>query len=386
VHAGVILLTWPDLDQVRERELDPTFRTEPHFGSDSPDIAISAEDTAERRYPIEFTAMAGEYFRIWIVNLVLTVLTLGIYSAWAAVRKRRYFYGHTKIDGESFEYRGNPVAILKGRLIAAGIFAIISLVSRFYPGAQFLFLIVGVFVFPWLLVRSLAFNAYNSAYRNIRLHFRGSYGRCLGLVAGYALLIIVTLGFAYPYLRARLVQFAAGNHYYGTTRFTVADLGGKFFSLYLRAAGLLILIVLLAILLLAGSLAAAMLHWGEVVKDPAVFVFVIVIYLGYLVAFAYLRARVGNATWNGIAIGPVHFVSALRVRDIFRLYLVNILATIVTLGLAVPWAVVRTMRYRAARTTLIAADGLEHFVGAESAQVSATGEEVGEMFDLDFGF
>jgi len=62
------------------------------------------DDSAERRYPVEFTASAGEYFRIWIVNLALTIVTLGIYSAWAKVRKRRYFYGHTRIAGEAFEY------------------------------------------------------------------------------------------------------------------------------------------------------------------------------------------------------------------------------------------------------------------------------------------
>ena len=56
-----------------------------------------------KRHAVEFTADAGEYFRIWIVNLALTIVTLGIYSAWAKVRKRRYFYGHTRIDGETFE-------------------------------------------------------------------------------------------------------------------------------------------------------------------------------------------------------------------------------------------------------------------------------------------
>ena len=32
---------------------------------------------------IVFTGKASEYFGIWIVNVLLTILTLGIYSAWA---------------------------------------------------------------------------------------------------------------------------------------------------------------------------------------------------------------------------------------------------------------------------------------------------------------
>jgi uncharacterized membrane protein YjgN (DUF898 family) len=66
---------------------------------------------------LQFTGQAGEYFRIWIVNLCLTVITLGFYSPWAKVRRKRYFYGSTLLDGAAFEYTGNPVAILKGRLL-----------------------------------------------------------------------------------------------------------------------------------------------------------------------------------------------------------------------------------------------------------------------------
>src|SRR4249920_2020940 len=98
----------------------------------------AAGESAERRLPVEFTATDDEYFRIWIVNLALTIVTLGIYSAWAKVRKRRYFYGHTRIDGEGFEYRANPVAILKGRLIAVAALAVFYGVGQFAPLYQML--------------------------------------------------------------------------------------------------------------------------------------------------------------------------------------------------------------------------------------------------------
>src|SRR5882762_5259305 len=107
----------------------------------------------EKRYPVEFTADTGEYFRIWIVNLALTIVTLGVYSAWAKVRKRRYFYGHTRIDGEGFEYRANPITILKGRLIAAALFALFYGVGQFAPLYQLLLWIPLAVVGPWLVVR-----------------------------------------------------------------------------------------------------------------------------------------------------------------------------------------------------------------------------------------
>ena len=125
--------------------------------------ARGAEDgvraSGEQRYAAEFTGTAGEYFRIWIVNLALTILTFGIYSAWAKVRKRRYFYAHTRIAGESFEYRGRPVAILIGRLLALALLVFVVLVGNLVPelslesfSGKALFFAAAVLIGPWLLV------------------------------------------------------------------------------------------------------------------------------------------------------------------------------------------------------------------------------------------
>ena len=335
-------------------------------------------DLVERRYSLEFTAKTGEYFRIWIVNLVLTILTLGIYSAWAKVRKRRYFYGHTKIDGDSFEYRGQPIAILKGRLIAVGFAAVFSLSARFYPGSQFIFLGLLLFLAPWLIVRSLAFGAYNSAYRNIRLHFRGTYLRCLKVLLLYGLVTIVTLGLGYAYLKARMIEFVANHHYYGRTQFEAPDLRPAFWKAYRKviAWGFLA-----GLILGVGSFALGS-NRAAVLQSPW---YTLVIYIGYLYLFAFLRARLANETWNAVSAGPLRFECTMTPWEVFKLYLVNMLAIIFSVGLAVPWAVVRTLRYRARNFAVIATGGLDGFVGAESAQVSAAGEEVGEMFEIDIG-
>jgi uncharacterized membrane protein YjgN (DUF898 family) len=328
------------------------------------------------RYPVEFTARAGEYFRIWIVNLVLTILTLGIYSAWAKVRKRRYFYAHTRIDGDSFDYRGQPMAILKGRFIAAAAFAAFYAVWHFAPSYIWVLLIGAVIAAPWLIVRSLAFNAHNSAYRNIRFHFRGRYTSCLGMLLWNGLLVIVTLGLGYPYLKSRFVQFMVANHSYGTTQFKIPELKPIFFRIYSWAIVVMffggILVGLITIPFLAPAKGTAMSVLSTI---PT--------YLLYLFFFAYLRARLMNATFGNLVVGPVRFESTLRARDMFLLYLVNIVAIIATVGLATPWAQVRTMRYRAERVTLTTTGSIADFLAAEAGQVSAAGEEVAEMFDVD---
>jgi len=134
--------------------------------------------------PLRFHGKASEYFGIWLVNLVLTLLTLGIYSAWAKVRARRYIYGSTELDGERFSYLADPLTILKGRLIALGLLVICALIDQAYLLAQPILALVLVAAIPWLLARALRFNARMSAYRNVcqagaRLRPRGRDRRCL---------------------------------------------------------------------------------------------------------------------------------------------------------------------------------------------------------------
>src|SRR6266849_2239601 len=85
----------------------------------------SPENSGQPRALIsEFRGCARDYFRIWAVNLCLTLLTAGIFSAWAKVRKKRYFYSNVTLDGTPFQYLGRPVPILKGRVIAVILFSV----------------------------------------------------------------------------------------------------------------------------------------------------------------------------------------------------------------------------------------------------------------------
>ena len=64
----------------------------------------------------EFRGSATEFFGIWIVNLLLSLLTFGIYSAWAKVRTKKYFYQNTYVAGRSFDYHATGGQILIGRI------------------------------------------------------------------------------------------------------------------------------------------------------------------------------------------------------------------------------------------------------------------------------
>ncbi len=114
-----------------------------------------------------------------------------------------------------------------------------------------------------------------------------------------------------------------------------------------------------------------------------IFTPVIAIYAAYLFAFAYLRARVGNLTLNGTIVGALRCRSTLRARDLVWLYGSNVVAVLLTLGLAVPWVTLRMARYRAEKLTMVGAASLEAFAAATGAAGTATGSEVSDLFDVD---
>ena len=332
------------------------------------------------RHPVEFTGLANEYFRIWIVNLALTVVTLGIFSAWAKVRRKRYFYGNTFIDDTPFDYHGQPLSILKGRIIAALLLSGGSFGAKSSTLLAILFTVVQVIGFPWLVVRSLAFNARYSSFRGLRFRFDGRWQVLLRIYLVWGLATVFTLGALYPSLKARLVAFRMEHHAWGATRASLGLLSRDFYRIYLVGAGLLA-----AALVALGLVAALLSMTSSQLPAFAIFTATILFYLIGVLEWAYLNTRITNAVWNALELGPVRFESRLRARELASIYVTNAIAVVLTLGLAVPWATIRTLRYRAESTTVIAYGGLEAFVGVNTPDESATGESIADLLDFDIG-
>lgn len=148
--------------------------------------------------PFQFTGTGREYFGIWIVNILLTIVTFGIYSAWAKVRRQRYFYGNTRLAGHAFDYHARPKQILIGRIIVlAGLFTY-NIVVNLFPLASLALLLLLFLISSLLIMRGLRFNARVTSYRTVRLDFHGRYwGAAKAYIAG-PVLAAVTLGILAP--------------------------------------------------------------------------------------------------------------------------------------------------------------------------------------------
>jgi len=183
------------------------------------------------RIPFEFLGTGSEYFKIWLVNIILSIITLGIYSPWAKVRRKQYFYGNTLVQGASFEYLADPVNILKGRAIVVCFLIVQSIVSSLVPIIGGILGMALIVLFPWVMVCSLSFNARNSAVRNVRFGFDGKVWEAAKVYVLWPILAALTLGILFPYVYFRQKKFIVENSSYGTTEFTFTATAREYYGL-----------------------------------------------------------------------------------------------------------------------------------------------------------
>jgi uncharacterized membrane protein YjgN (DUF898 family) len=186
----------------------------------------------EKITPITFNGKASEYFGIWIVNLLLTLLTLGIYSAWAKVRRKKYFYHNTLIDGVGFDYHAKPIAILKGRIIAFIFFVAYAFGGHLNPFIPAFAMLVIFIALPWLVVRASTFNARNTSHRGLRFDFVGKLGEAVRVFIVLPIIMVFTLWLAAPFVSHQKNKFLMNGHRFGLSQFNMQAKVKSFYKVY----------------------------------------------------------------------------------------------------------------------------------------------------------
>lgn len=333
---------------------------------------------------INFSGRGSEFFGIWIVNVLLSILTLGIYSAWAKVRTLQYFYGHTQIDGHAFRYLATPMQILKGRLMAVGLFLVISLLTNLFPLIAIIAAIAFLFIMPWLLIMGVRFNLRMTSYRNVRFGFQGGYGDAMINFMLLPFLSIFTLYLALPWVLKRLDQYVFGNITYGGKSFVVNTSTSSYYRAALMA--LLVCVGLVAV----GIVIAVALQFNNDALDiktaPWLFAPLMLAYLALLtLTGAVYQAMIRNHLFNNTTLPELAtFQSDIPVLKLFQVSLTNLLLIAVSCGLAYPFAKIRISRLLAAHTEVTVYPALDLMRDQLAAESSAFAEDAAGLYDADF--
>lgn len=366
--------------------------------SQSPERAASGADqpapqpappVEERRVAFEFTGSGTEYFRVWIVNLALTVATLGVYSAWAKVRRLRYLYGNTRLDGHAFEYHGTPRAILRGRLLAVAAIGLYALTRRFAPLAAGALYLVFLGLLPWIVVKARQFALRVTSWRGIRFNFESGYANAAGVFLLGPLLLLLSLGLMFPWFIRRQYRWLIDRSSFGATSFVTDTRLGPYVKAAAGALGLMFVLGF-ATALAIGGLTAGYRRGAGGATDPGTIMRMValsyaVFVPGMFMLRAYWRSRVLNYTLGQTAIGPHRLACALQARRLGFIYVTNLLGIVLTLGLATPWAVVRAYRYQVESTSVHLHGSADEFIAAQAAVPGAAAQELGELLDVDLG-
>ncbi|MBL5901826.1 YjgN family protein [Serratia fonticola] len=386
------------------------------------------------RHQIYFRGTGGEYFAIWLVNILLTAITLGIYSAWATLRRRRYFYGNTELNGDRFDYHAQPMQILKGRLLVIGAVILFYILLFINPLLGMIAMLALLALIPWIIIRSWRYNAIMSSYRGVRFNYLCQTGRAywvllfcpILLVIGlYAVMIVlgvigsslgsptaiivlaaITVILFVPMLAAINGILATLQHdlYVNNLRFGTSPFVAKFkkaefikialFSLLIFLPFLVIALVLVGSffvslfqMALFGGMSDAMLQAQMANNIGSLFMMMLVLLLGVMVSSSYMVVAQRNYVFNQTTLqGEVKLRSSMQTLPYMGLLITNSLITVFSLGLAAPVAHVRHARYIAESTQVEGDLSLLSVQAHHDTANTAIAEEAVQALDLGTSF
>ncbi|MFM9879010.1 MAG: YjgN family protein [Burkholderiaceae bacterium] len=390
-------------------------------------------------FSLEFSGRGGEFFRVWLVNLLLTIVTLGLYTPLARRRTAQYFFSHTQVAGSPLEFTAEKRKMLMGFLLLVVLYIAFKLAADTGQDvAVSLFLLGGALLAPYFWGSAMRFRLASTRWRGVRLQFTARWGTVYKASWPVFVFALVWIAFAFLALAdapASAVDLAAKNprpalptlttwgpvllllalvasmlciirleFNYKSLMVAKARIGsqlghwkpvyGDFVRIWLATLGVFLACVLLVGLLLGALVGGSA---GLLAGDGGFGLVKLLLILGLVVAFvfvllfasaparAYREARMFQLVWNNVGVSQIaRFRCALGTRAYVLLRVKNLLLTLLTLGFYRPFAMVSEYRMKAESVTLHVKGGLDQLVGQLVRQQDALGDAVADVLGLDF--
>ena len=355
----------------------------PHSSIPSPSPAPSETQP----YPFGFHGSGEELFGIFIINVFLTIVTLGIYSFWAKVRTRQYLWGQTEFAGDRFGYHATGKELLMGWIKAAVLFGGIVVLSivlsvSVHDVLGTLVLWAGLLcLVPLAYIGTMRYRLSRTSWRGIRFSFRGQIRPFFWLSVRGMVLTALTLSLYYPFYECEVRRFMVDHSNFGSGAFAFDGKPEKLFRVFVAHwfAALIGFIATFFILTQLRDLAGTEVRTTAVMIG-ALFPLSLLIVLSLVwVSYAVRRRRY---YWEHTSFADARFATTVSIGNLLRLYAVNLLLIVVTLGLALPWVTVRTRHYDCEHLTLRGSLDLDQ-IAQQARTATAVGEELGGFLDVD---
>lgn len=307
---------------------------------------------------LRFHGQGSQLFSIYLVNILLTMLTLGFYYPWAKVAIMKYMYEATELEGSRFAFHGTGKEIFRGFIkalvIFGGMYGLLIL-ATLYADPVFVNMMLLAFygvmmvLIPIAIHGSVKYRMSRTSWRGIHFGYRGDRNELLKKFVGDALLTVLTLGIYSFWMSMNLRQYIVGNIRFGNVEFRYMGRGSDYFALHLKGYFL--------------SIFTLGIYSFWYAKDV----------FNFWINNIYLLQNGRQARLRSEATGG----------DYFMLIVPNILLVVFTLGLGTPWAMIRTMNFVFDNVVIDGDLDTDRIEQTEGAYKDATGVEVADMLDID---
>jgi uncharacterized membrane protein YjgN (DUF898 family) len=348
-----------------------------------------------------FHGTGGALFGIYLRNILLTLVTLGVYYLWGKNRLRTYLAGQCEFEGDRFAWHGTGRELFLGALkvlvvlVPIVFLAYVAPVLWKSPGTQVvgqvMTLVVYSFLIPLGMVGVRRYRFSRLSWRGIRFSFRGRVRDFLKLFWRGSVLTGLTLGLYAPYFQTQTRKFFFENTYFGNARFTFSGKWSDLFGRLLLA--LLVAGVGFVVAAFSASLSVDLIRFSQSARStgpgafnrmiaaavPSVAIGVLVAIVAY---FWYLAYR-HRYFWSHTSFGTATFRSTMTAAKLLWQTFSNLLLLAVTVGLAVPWVMIRNIRFTLANIALVGSVDLKS-IAQEAQTAGATVESMADMLHIDF--
>lgn len=385
---------------------------------------------------LSFNGSGFEYFKIWIVNVLLTILTVGLYHPWAKVRNNRYFYANSSLEGRNFEYHATGKQLFFGYLIALALFIVYVILNQLSPTGSTILLLLFFIALPWIILRSMVFNMRMTSFSNVRFNFTGKLARAylnffgypVALYIGLVLIVMammfsmklegITAGllvtalvialfafviFAMSFIKMKNTEFFVDHAEYGQGGFKTEVELKKFMGIALKTVGIGVLVMLvvgilssIAVTLLVGLESFQVMGnaeekpevMAELMKTmmPLLIAMYAVMIAASIFVMAYSITRHREYVYSNTTLDDkVTFSSTLKTMPLAWVLITNFLAVILTVGFAYPWAKVRAARIMLENTHVSSEAGFDDYISQKQKEASSLADQIGDAFEVDAG-
>ena len=194
----------------------------------------------------------------------------------------------------------------------------------------------------------------------------------------WPLIGILTIGILLPLSTLKSQSFIVNNSRFGDKAFSADFKVKDFYKIYVPLYALIAIIIVLAFGFGMSQ------GFGLDILSGFFFILLYIPIIVLLFMGVYISTLITNLTMNTALLEGGHgFRSTMSPWMRIWIAVSNAILVGVSLGFLFPWARIRTVRYRASQTAVLAASDLNEFASDVSSNQNALGEELGEVFDVE---